>query len=122
MKIEELKLCITRLEEDIDKDGNTYLKAKGYNAYKSNERNAYNFFSNIKLYPVSQEQMDETKNRLFSSTEEKPKLRIVAYQSELATPLQNGAQRVLLTCYKYDFEKDKLFKKHKLLNMGKESK
>ena len=120
MKLEELKLTIIRLEDGIDKDGNTYLKAKGYNAYKSNGKNAYNFFSNIKLYPVSQEQMDETKNRFFSQTVDKPKLPIIAYQSELVTPLQNGTLRVNLICYRFDFVTKKLFRKKTLLNYGKE--
>lgn len=118
MKIEELKIFITRLEDGVDKDGNTFLKAKGYNAYKSNGRNAYNFFSNIKLYPVSQKQMDETKNRLFSQTELKPKLQIIAYQSELVTPLNNGKQLVNLIVWKYDFVHHKLYKKRDLLNKG----
>lgn len=118
MKIEELKIFITRLEDGVDKDGNTFLKAKGYNAYKANGRNAYNFFSNIKLYPVSQEQMDETKNRLFSQTELKPKLQVVAYQSELVTPLNNGRQLVNLIVWKYDFVHHKLYKKRDLLNKG----
>lgn len=122
MKLEEIKVVITRLEDGLDKDGNTYLKAKGYNAYKSNGKNAYNFFSNIKLYPISQEQMDETKNRLFSSIEEKPKLKIVAYQSELVTPLNNGRLLCNLVVWKYDFTNNKLFKKTQLLNYGKEKK
>lgn len=120
MKLEELKLTITRLEDGIDKDGNTFLKAKGYNTYKSNRKTAYNFFSNIKLYPVSQEQMDETKNRLFSQTEDKPKLPIIAYQSELSTPLVNGKIMPSLTVYRFDFVKNKMFRKQTLLNYGKE--
>lgn len=118
MKLEELKVFITRLEDGVDKDGNTFLKAKGYNAYKSNGRNAYNFFSNIKLYPVSQEQMDETKNRLFSQPDLKPKSQIVAYQSELSTPLISGKIMPSLTVYRYDFAHHKLYKKRDLLNKG----
>ncbi len=121
MKLEELKITITRLEDGLDKDGNTYLKAKGYNSFKSGGRTSFNFFSNIKLYPISQEQMDETKNRLFSQTEEKPKINIIAYQSELVTPLQNGTLRANLICYKYDFAKRKLYKKKELLNYGKDN-
>lgn len=121
MKLEELKLTITRLEDGIDKDDNTYLKAKGYNSFKSGGRTSFNFFSNIKLYPISQEQFDETKNRLFSQTEEKPKINIIAYQSELVTPLQNGTLRANLICYKYDFAKNKLFRKKELLNYGKDN-
>ena len=121
MKLEELKIVITRLEDGIDKEGNTFLKAKGYNAYKSNGKNAYNFFSNIKLYPVSQEQFEETKNRLFSQTEDKPKLKIVAYQSELVTPLQNGKIFCNLIVWKYDFSNKKLYNKKELLNYGKEN-
>ena len=121
MKLEELKIVITRLEDGLDKDGNTFLKAKGYNAYKSGSKTAYNFFSNIKLYPVSQEQFEETKNRLFTQTEEKPKLKIIAYQSELVTPLQNGKIFCNLVVWKYDFTKNKLYKKKELLNYGKEN-
>lgn len=122
MKVEELKIVITRLEDGIDKDGNTFLKAKGYNSYKGNGKTAYNCFSNIKLYPVNAEQFMETKNRLFSQTEDKPKLKIVAYQNELVTPLQNGRLFANLICYKYDFEKNKLFKKKQLLSLGQENK
>lgn len=121
MKLEELKLTITRLEDGLDKDGNTYLKAKGYNSFKSGGRTSFNFFSNIKLYPISQEQMDETQNRLFSSTEEKPKINIIAYQSELVTPLQNGKIFCNLVVWKYDFVKSKLYKKRELLNYGKDN-
>lgn len=121
MKVEEMKLIIIRLEDGVDKDGNTYLKAKGYNCYGRGKQKGYNFFSNIKLYPVSQEQMDETKNRLFSQTELKPKLPIIAYQSELVTPLQNGKIFCNLVVWKYDFSKNKLFSKKTLLNYGKEN-
>lgn len=119
MKLEELKLTITRIEDSMDKEGNVCLKCKGYNTYKSGSRTACNFFSSIKLYPVSQEQMDITKERLFIQTDEKPKLKIIAYQSELVTPLQNGRLFATLICYKYDFQKNKLFKKKKLLNLSK---
>jgi hypothetical protein len=121
MKLEELKLTITRLEDGLDKDGNTYLKAKGYNTYKSNGKHAFNFFSNIKLYPINETQFEETKNRLFSQTEEKPKINIIAYQSELVTPLQNGTLRANLICYRFDFAKNKLFRKKELLNYGKDN-
>lgn len=121
MKLEELKITITRLEDGLDKDGNTYLKAKGYNVYKSNGKNAFNFFSNIKLYPVNETQFLETKNRLFSQTEDKPKLHIIAYQSELVTPLQNGKIFCNLVVWKYDFVKGKLFRKKELLNYGKDN-
>lgn len=121
MKLEELKITITRLEDGLDKDGNTYLKAKGYNPYKQGGKKAYNFFSNIKLYPISQEQFEETKNRLFSQTEDKPKLPIIAYQSELVTPLQNGKIFCNLVVWKYDFVKSKLYKKRELLNYGKDN-
>ena len=122
MKLEELKITITRLEDGIDKDGNTYLKSKGYNAYKQGGNNAYNFFSNIKLYPVNIGQLEEVKNRLFSQTEDKPKLPIIAYQSELSTPLVNGKIMPSLTVYRFDFVKNKMFRKKTLLNYGKENK
>lgn len=118
MKVEQMKIYITRLEDGVDKDGNTFLKAKGYNAYKSNGRVAYNSFSKIKLYPISQEQMDATKERLFSQPDLKPKLQIVAYQSELSTPLINGKILPSLTVYRYDFAHHKLYKKRDLLNKG----
>lgn len=121
MKLEELKLTITRLEDGLDKDGNTYLKAKGYNSFKSGGRTSFNFFSNIKLYPINETQFLETKNRLFSQTEEKPKINIIAYQSELVTPLQNGKIFCNVVVWKYDFAKNKLFRKKELLNYGKDN-
>ncbi len=121
MKLEELKLTITRLEDGLDKDGNTYLKAKGYNSFKSGGRTSFNFFSNIKLYPVSVEQFEETKARLFSQTEEKPKINIIAYQSELSTPLVNGKIMPSLMVYRFDFVKNKMFRKKTLLNYGKDN-
>lgn len=122
MKLEETKIYITRLEDGIDKDGNAFLKAKGYNTYGKGKTKGFNFFSNIKLYPVSQEQMDSTKERLFSQTEDKPKIQIVAYQSDVVTPLNNGKILVNLVCYRYDFVTRKLYTKSKLLNYGKENK
>lgn len=120
MKIEQLKIIITRIEETSDKQGNVCLKCKGYNAFKQGGSNAFNFFSNIILYPVSQQQYDQTKERLFCQTEAKPKLGIVAYQNELLTPLNNGRIYPTLIVNRYDFQKDKLFRKDKLLNLGKE--
>jgi hypothetical protein len=120
MKLEELRLTITRLEEALDKDGNTYLKAKGYHTYKTEIKgrkiNAFNFFTNIRLYPINELQLEETKNRLFSSTEEKPKLKIIAYQCDLATPLTNGRIFCNLTVNRFDFTEKKLFRKNTLLN------
>ena len=122
MKLEETKLVITRLEDGLDKDGNTFLKAKGYNVYKVNGKNGYNFFSGIKLYPVSQEQFQETKDRLFSQKTDKPKLKIVSYQTDITTNLTNGRLFANLVCYKYDFATHKLFNKKTLLKLGKENK
>jgi hypothetical protein len=120
MKLEELKLTITRIEDFIDKDGNYCLKCKGYNAYKTQikgkKANAFNFFTNIRLYPISQEQYDETKNRLFNQTVDKPKLKVIAYENELTTHLIGGKICCVLTVNRYDFEKDKLFRKNKLIN------
>lgn len=115
MKLEELKITITRLEDGLDNDGNTFLKAKGYNVYGKGRRKNYNFFTTIKLYPVSQEQMDETKNRLFSQKDAKPKLQIVGYDNDLTTHVKNGTLFVVLVCNKYDFVQDKLFRKNNLV-------
>ena len=116
MKVEEMTITITRIEDSTDKDGNVCLQCKGYQSYKMKGKNAFNFFSGIRLYPISQEQVDETKNRLFNQTELKPKLKIKAYQNELSTPLINGNIRCNLIVYRYDFEKNKMFNKTKLLN------
>lgn len=121
MKVEELTLTITRIEDSTDKEGNVCLKCKGYNSYKQGKQNAFNFFSNIKLYPVNQEQFETTKERLFNQTEDKPKLKIKAYQSELVTPLQNGRLFANLIVWRYDFCKNKLFSKNTLLNYGKDN-
>ena len=34
MKLENLKVTITRIEKSIDKEGYAFLKCKGFNAYK----------------------------------------------------------------------------------------
>lgn len=115
MKLEELKITITRLEDGLDKEGNTFLKAKGYNVYGKGKQRNYNLFSSIKLYPVNVEQFEETKNRLFSQTEAKPKLQIVGYDNDLTTHVKNGTLFAVLVCNKYDFVKDKLFRKTNLV-------
>lgn len=112
MKLNEIKIYITRIEEYVDKNGITCLKCKGYNAINKTQKN---WFSQIRLYPISQEQFDETKERLFSQKCSSPKLRIVCYDNELYTPVFNGGVRVMLTVNKYDFVENKLYKKSKLL-------
>ena len=121
MKLEEITLTITRIEDSTDKDGNVCLKCKGYNSYGKGRQKGFNFFSNIRLYPVNQEQYESTKERLFSQTDEKPKLKIKAYQNELVTPLVGGRLTANLITYKYDFFRDKLFSKKELLNYGKDN-
>jgi hypothetical protein len=122
MKVEELTLTITRIEDSTDKDGNVCLKCKGYNSYGKGRQKGFNFFSSIRLYPITQLQLDETKNRLFSQVDEKPKLKIKAYQSELVTPLIGGKIMPTLIVYRFDFAHKKLYKKQEILNYGKENK
>ena len=122
MKIDgDLKLNITRIEEATDYDGCVFLKCKGFNLYKGvtakgRKINSYNQFSTIRLYPINQEQYEETKNRLFSQTSDKPILQIVAYQCDLTTNAIGGVCRPILSVFRYDFVKEKLFKRKKLLN------
>ena len=119
MKVEEMTLTITRIEDSTDKDGNVCLKCKGYNSYGKGRQKGFNFFSSIRLYPITQLQLDEVKNRLFSQVDDKPKIKIKAYQNELVTPLQNGRLLANLIVYRFDFIKNKLFAKKELLNYGK---
>lgn len=124
MKIEgDLKLAITRIEEQTDYDGNLFFKCKGFNVCKAKTakgRNvrAYNQFSTIRLYPCDNLQYNETKERLFSQETEKPVLNIVAYDSDITTPSIQGRLVALLVVNKYDFQKNKLFRKKDLLNKG----
>ena len=121
MKLEEdLKLAITRIEEQTDYDGNLFFKCKGFNVCKAKTakgRNvrAYNQFSTIRLYPCNQSQYEETKNRLFEQTTDKPVLNIVSYDTDITTPAIQGKICPILVCSKYDFQKAKLFKKKQLL-------
>ena len=121
MKIEgDLKLAITRIEEQTDFDGNLFFKCKGFNTTKartSRGRNvrAYNQFSTIRLYPVNEQQYTETKERLFSQTSDKPVLNIVSYDTDITTPTIQGRICPILVVEKYDFQKAKLFKKKQLL-------
>ena len=114
MKIEgDLKLAITRIEEQTDFDGNLFFKCKGFNATKAKTakgRNvrAYNQFSTIRLYPCNELQYTETKERLFSQTTDKPVLNIVAYDSDITTPSIQGRLIALHVVNKYDFQKNKL--------------
>ena len=124
MKIEgDLKLAITRIEEQTDYDGNLFFKCKGFNTTKAKTargRNvrAYNQFSTIRLYPCDNLQYTETKERLFSQETDKPILNIVAYDSDITTPSIQGRLIALLVVNKYDFQKNKLFRKRDLLNKG----
>lgn len=123
MKIDnEIVLTITRLQETQDKEGCTYLKAKGYHVFKQNiaGRNikSYDFFTSIRLYPISQEQLNETKKRLFEQTETKPKIKLKIYKAELFTPLINGSICPTLHCYRWDFTTQKLYRKNYLLKLG----
>ena len=124
MKIEgDLKLAITRIEEQTDYDGNLFFKCKGFNVCKAKTakgRNvrAYNQFSTIRLYPCNELQYTETKERLFSQETDKPILNIVAYDSDITTPSIQGRLIAMLVVNKYDFQKNKLFRKRDLLNKG----
>lgn len=124
MKIEgDLKLAITRIEEQTDYDGNLFFKCKGFNLTKAKTargRNvrAYNQFSTIRLYPCDNLQYTETKERLFSQETDKPILNIVAYDSDITTPSIQGRLIALLVVNKYDFQKNKLYKKSQLLKKG----
>lgn len=121
MKLEgDLKLRITRIEDATDSEGCLFLKCKGYNSYravtpKGRQIKAYNAFSTIRLYPINQEQYEETKRRLFEQTKERPTLKVVGYVNELTTNIIGGVVRPILVVSKYDFETEKLFKKNKLL-------
>ena len=122
MKLEEMTITITRIEDSTDKEGNVCLKCKGYNSFGKGRQKGYNFFSSIRLYPVNETQYLETKNRLFSQMDLKPKIKIKAYQNELLTPLIGGKLNCTLIVFKYDFVKDRLFTKKQILNYGKENK
>ena len=124
MKIEEnLKIVITRLEEQTDYEGNLFFKCKGYSPQKSISKNgkkvtSYNQFSTIRLYPCNQMQYEATKKRLFEQQVEKPLLNIVSYDTELSTPLIQGKIFPILTANRYDFTRNKLFSKKELLKLG----
>ncbi len=122
MKIDgDLKLAITRIEEQNDFDGNLFFKCKGFNATKAKTKSgryvrAYNQFSTIRLYPVNSEQYEETKKRLFEHTCEKPILNIVSYDTDITTPAIQGRICPILVSSRYDFQKNRLFKRAWLLN------
>lgn len=124
MKIEgDLKLAITRIEEQTDFDCNLFFKCKGFNVCKAKTakgRNvrAYNQFSTIRLYPCNQSQYEETKKRLFEQTCDNPVLNIVSYDTDITTPAIQGRCCPILVVGKYDFQKNKLFRKKDLLNKG----
>ena len=124
MKIEgNLKIVITRLEEQTDYDGNLFFKCKGYSPQKAISKNgknvrSYNQFTTIRLYPCNQMQYLTTKKRLFEQQVEKPLLNIVSYDTEISTPLIQGKILPILVSNKYDFTKNKLFSKKELLKMG----
>ena len=121
---EDLKIAITRLEEATDYEGNLFFKCKGYSRYKTQTKSgrsvmAYNQYSTVRLYPINQQQYEETKKRLFEQTSEKPVLNIVSYDTELTTPIIQGRLCVIATCLRYDFQKNKLFKKKEIIKYGK---
>jgi hypothetical protein len=123
---EDLKLTITRIEEQTDYDGNLFFKCKGFSCYKTTTtkgRNVrgYNQFSTIRLYPINQEQYESTKQRLFEQTCENPMIQIVSYDTDITTPAIQGRTCPILVVWKYDFTKNKLFKKKAILNYGKEN-
>lgn len=121
MKIEgDLKLTITRLEEQTDYEGNLFFKCKGFSPCKNKTakgRNVrgYNQFSTIRLYPINQSQYTETKERLFSQTTDKPMLNLVSYETDITTPAIQGRCCPILVSSRYDFAQHKLFKKKQLL-------
>lgn len=117
---EDLKFTITKIEEQTDYDGCLFLKCKGFSMSRGKTaqgRNVrcYNQFSTIRLYPVNQLQFEETKKRLFEQTRAKPMLQIISYDTEITTPAIQGQIRPIVVANKYDFTKDKLFKKKQLL-------
>ena len=121
---EDLKLAITRLEEQTDYDGNLFFKCKGFSPCKAKTKTgrnvrAYNQFSTIRLYPCNQSQYEATKERLFSQTTDKPVLNIVSYDTEITTPTIQGKICPILVSSRYDFSTKKLFRKKDLLNLGK---
>lgn len=125
MKIEgDLKLAITRIEEQTDYDGNLFFKCKGFSPCKAKTKTgrnvrAYNQFSTIRLYPINQSQYEETKERLFSQTTDKPVLNIVSYDTDITTPAIQGKICPILVSSRYDFSTKKLFRKKTLLEYGK---
>ena len=125
MKIEgDLKLAITRIEEQTDYDGNLFFKCKGFSPCKAKTKTgrnvrAYNQFSTIRLYPCNQTQYEATKERLFSQTTDKPVLNIVSYDTDITTPAIQGRIIPILVSSRYDFSTKKLFRKKDLLNLGK---
>lgn len=119
MKLKETIITITNVvKEEVDKNGYTFLRCKGYHRFlhEGDARfNGFNHFTSVKIYPVNEEQITETKNRLAEQEVDKPFLKIVAYKSELITPILNGKICPILTVYKYDFERNKLFNKRDLI-------
>lgn len=119
MKVQDLSLVIIRMEEGTDKDGCLFLKCKGYHCSRSkNGALEYDQFTSIRLYPCNEEQYNETKHRFLGQTIAKPKLKIVAYDSNLKTYLIQGKLVALLEVNKYDFEKSKIFNKRTLVKKG----
>ena len=122
---EDLKLTITRLEEATDSEGYIFLKAKGYLTYKAKTPKGrtitgYDQFTSIRLRPINEVQFQEAQNRLFNQTVEKPKIKIVAYESELHTNNIAGKICPILEVKRWDFSTNKLFSKKDLMKIGKE--
>lgn len=118
MELKPFKITITRLELTKDNEDFPMFKAKGYQCYKTlsakgKRMSAFNHFTSVRLYPKTEEQIEETKNRLWNQKVAKPKISIVAEKMELITPIIGGKICPILTVTNYDFDKDKLFSKRK---------
>ena len=119
MKVNEMKLVITKMEEAFDKEGCVFLKCKGYHRHKDRQNKTnYDQFTSIRLYPCNEEQYYETKHRFLGQTVPSPKLNILAYDCYLKTFLIGDKMIAMLEVDKYDFEKNKLFNKRELVKKG----
>lgn len=118
MRIFDINLTIKSLEEQIDKNGARFLKAKGWTAEKNKQGSIFSFFSTIKLYGTNA-LLDETKNRLWLQTDEKPRLKLVVYDCDLTIPLVTGKPISILKVFYYDFRSKKFgTKKQMKLDYG----
>ena len=102
MRVFDIIITIKSIEEKIDKTGARFLKARGWCAEKNIHGITRSFFASIQLYGTNG-LLDETKNRLWLQTAEKPKLKLQVYDSDLTLPLINGKSFSILKVYYYDF-------------------